>query len=751
MSDVAYPSLVGQTTGVVARLGRLRRQVAAWFWVEGLGRVLWLAIAIFAADLAIDWLFRMDRAQRAVVLALMLATLAWAVQRWLARPLSATLSDDALAWQVENSNQRLGQGLISALQLSRLTDAKSHGMSPTLVREAVVSGVQMAQEVSFANILDRRRWGRNVALLLGASVVCGGLAVGTLVTSPLQIWLSRNILLSTATWPQQTYLIVERVGDGGAVVFPRGEDWTQLVSVSPESRIVPDAVYLDFRRTHSRSPLAMKKTNERQFETTFANVIEPFEFRARGGDAVTEWIRVRLVEQPAVSELKLLLTPPHYAGAQPEDLTSGRGPYYVLAGSSLWLEGTANKHLQRAELVTDKTRVRLELLNGVAFAANGTPQTIFSGQINAEQLIPGTYAIELADTLGLISRRPTTFGLRMRVDREPRVRVRLIGVSGMVVPQARVPFTCRATDDFGLTAVGVDYRWKGDDPAQPEGRGTLKFEQLQGKLASAKVGQPAVLSELSFDDAIELAPLKIPTGTGLGFRFEAADNDDIGGPNIGRSSEFLVRIVTEEELRTDLLRREKEQRQEFERLHKNQEELLTDSRAFAAAWKGQASLSAEQKDQLMQSHKRQKLVGQSTAAIAERMAAIVIEVQNNRLEEAGGRLQTRLTQEIVEPMQSVADEPISLAVAALDKSRRQADAGPALAEAIVHQTAAAAQMREILEHMVKAEGFQEAVNLLYEIQKAQTEVNEQTNKARQGRIKRILEGSPAGPPRNQQP
>ena len=52
-------------------------------------------------------------------------------------------------------------------------------------------------------------------------------------------------------------------------------------------------------------------------------------------------------------------------------------------------------------------------------------------------------------------------------------------------------------------------------------------------------------------------------------------------------------------------------------------------------------------------------------------------------------------------------------------------------------------MKEILEHMVKSEGFQEAVNLLYEIQKAQTDVHNQTNKARQERIKRILEGSPA--------
>ena len=72
-----------------------------------------------------------------------------------------------------------------------------------------------------------------------------------------------------------------------------------------------------------------------------------------------------------------------------------------------------------------------------------------------------------------------TFGLRTRVDREPRVRVRLIGISGMVLPQARIPFNCRINDDFGLTAAGVAYRWKGRRRAQPDGQGSLAFEQLK--------------------------------------------------------------------------------------------------------------------------------------------------------------------------------------------------------------------------------------------------------------------------------
>ena len=61
------------------------------------------------------------------------------------------------------------------------------------------------------------------------------------------------------------------------------------------------------------------------------------------------------------------------------------------------------------------------------------------------------------------------------------------------------------------------------------------------------------------------------------------------------------------------------------------------------------------------------------------------------------------------------------------------------------KTDTAAKMKEILEHMVKSEGFQEAVNLLYEIQKAQTDVHSQTTKEQQERIKRILEGDTAKP------
>jgi hypothetical protein len=740
MSDVALPPLSEHTVGVVARLAALRRQIAAWFWVDGLGRVLWLVIGLCALDLLLDWMFRLDRAQRLVMLVLMLGAIAWLVYRRLVRPLSASLSDDALALQVEQGNKQLGQSMISALQLSRIDDVESKGMSPTLVRKTVASGAAAAEKVNFANVLAGGDFARNVALLVLAGALLAGLAAGVMANDNLNIWFNRNILLGERTWPQDTYLEIERA-ENGKVVFPRGEDWTQVVRVLEASKVVPDAVFIDFRQARSRQAQAMKRREDGKFEATFNNVLEPFQFRARGGDAVTEWVQVELVEQPAVESLKLVVTPPAYAGQSPAELPPGKGPYYVLPGSRLEVSGSANKPLVRAEL-----RLEGKLLLSTTESNKEYKLTLeggqrFVGSIDERGLIAGQYTFILEDTLGLTGRRPTSFAVRERIDREPRVRVRLIGVSSMVVPKARVPFTCRATDDFGITAALVRYNWR-QEADQPTTEGTIPLEAKD---------QP-IPSELEIDDALELEPLMIPTGVGFNFHFAATDNRQVAGrePNTGKSSDLLLRVVTEEELRTDMLRREKEQRQEFERLVKNEEELLTDCRALLAGIKGAANLTPQQKDQLMQYQKRQKLVGQNTGAIAERFASIVIEIRNNRLEEDGGRVQTRLENDIVGPMQEVAGPLVAEAIQLLDRTRRQAAAAverdQALTEATTRQEQMVERMKEILTHMVKSEGFQEAVNLLYEIQKAQTDVHEQTNKERQDRIKRILEGGASEKP-----
>lgn len=735
MSDISLPQLSQLTTGVVQRLARLRSYLAMWFWFDGLAKLLWGAIGLLLVDLALDFFFRMDKPQRAVMLALMVAVVAYIAYRRLVLPLSAPISDDALVLEVERRNPDLCQSVISAWQFSKMEDLDRRGYSPAMVRQTVQRGATASADVNFNAVLDDKELRLNGILVFFAVVLIGAVAVGVVYNPLMGIWANRNLLLGDAVWPQKTYLEVKNAKDG-KVVFPRGEDWTQLVTVLDQepfkSQVVPENVYIDFRRARGRPTQTMKRKDgtpeagtKAEFEAVFASVIEPFEFRARGGDAYTPWIRVELVEQPAIADLQLEVIPPAYTKQSAQPLPAGRGPYFVLKGSTLKLQGTANKELVRAEIRHDGKSQPLEISGG----------TKVSGELKPEEIAATQYVIDLEDTLKLTSRRPTTFGLRIRADREPRVRVRLIGVSGMVVPKARIPFSCRVSDDFGITDLAAHFQWRGDDPQRPEGKGDFQFESIKPDLGK---------TELALDSALELESHNIPTGSGLTFHFASPDNDNISGPNLGRSSDFLVRVVTEEELRTDLLRREKEQRQEFERLVKGAEDLLTDTKALEAATREADSLSQEQKDQLMQMQKKQKVYATNTGAIAERMTSIAIEVDNNRLEEAEGKLKTRL-QEIIKPLRELSDKDMLEVVQSLDQVRRQgnvvADRNKAVTESLAQQEKTIEKMKQVLALMVKSEGYQEAVNLLYEIQKGQQNVLDLTIKEQQERIRRILEGN----------
>lgn len=714
---------------IARHIAALRARLTLWFWIDGIGRLLLGAIAIFAVDLAIDWLFRLDKSQRGVMWIVMLGAIGYIAYRRLLIPLTTHVGDDALLLAVEEKHKELGESVISAAQFARMPSFEHQGVSPAMVDATIRYGIEQANRINFTNVLNGQRFVTNVLLLLVGLALAIGLGVGVAMGGPLETWFNRNILLGDARWPQRTYLEIEGVKEG-IVTLPRGENWTQIVHVSEDSLDIPDNVYIDFFPARGRPSQAMKRTGERQFEVTFTNVIEEFQFRARGGDAITEKVQVRLVEPPAVDSLQLTVTHPKYAGSTKEELPAGKGPYFVLKGSALGIRGIANKPLSGVQLlIEDPSRSDQE---PVRIPLSLSAEDQFAGTLTPEQLKPGKYVLELTDAGGLTSKRPTTFLVNIKPDREPRFAgARLIGVSGMVVPKARIPYAATAIDDFQITKLRLGHRWRG------ETEGTGDGYTDPGRIAGVLPAQ-----QVQVDDALELESLKLEPGTSLTLFLEAADNDDISGPNVGKSPDFLLRVVTEEQLRTDLLRREKEQRQELERLLKNQEDLMTEVAALGAAVRDASDITDEQRLTLMALQKRQNLLATNVGGVANVLESITDEVVNNRLEEQGGKLETRLREQIIAPLRQISEEDVDAAVVVLEKARRvsanAAERDPALAEVQQAQQKIADTIKEVLRHMEKAEGYQEAINLLYELEKAQAEVLERTEKEKQERINKIL-------------
>lgn len=727
---------------IAQRLRHLRRRMTCWVFVDGLSRVLLCLVAFVALDLLLDWTFQMDRAQRGVMLALAIAGTLVIAYRRLCRPLLVRPTDDALVLEVEDQHPELRESLISAVQFARQPE-NTAGVSPAMVRATVDLGARAAEQVEFSSVLHQRRFLANAALLAAGVLLLGGTAVAGLASDTVAIWFNRNVLLGEREWPQDVHFQIAGAVDD-VLTVPRGEDWPLEAIVTEDSRRLPDEAWLEIRGRRQRQRME-SADGGRTFKANLANVSEPFAIRVVEARAASPWIRVQLVDRPAVTSLELTVSPPAYTGSAPEALPPGGGPYKALQGSALAIRGEANKPLSVATLTLGQMRHNMQISAGHRIALD----------LSADHVKDGDYAIDLLDTeqlwmpghegpQPLASREPATFRLRLAPDREPQVQARLKGIGTLVTQRAYIPIECRITDDFAVADLRLQHRWRGEtDEADTTGTQSLK----------ALADLPAPMA--SFEHMFDLEPLKLPTGLSLSFVVEADDNNTVSGPGTGRSTVFLVRVVTEAEFRAALLAREREQRAEFEKRIKLQDELLTDCRALLAAVRGAADLDAQRRDELAKLQKRQKTVGDDLSRIARRFEDIVVEVRQNRIEEDDGPVQTRLSEQIITPLWSVATDGVSAVVQALERARLRASASverdASLSQAAAAQQRVLDQLREILASMEQAEGFQEAVNALLEVQKAQQDVLQRTDKEKQEAIRRLLEGAgskPAGNTRN---
>ena len=135
------------------------------------------------------------------------------------------------------------------------------------------------------------------------------------------------------------------------------------------------------------------------------------------------------------------------------------------------------------------------------------------------------------------------------------------------------------------------------------------------------------------------------------------------------------------------------------------------------------------------------MLGTSITPIAKRLDTISLEVLNYRLETEDSALLKRLRSNILNPMSNLREREVPALAAQFDEVRRmgdQAQRNQAIFAAIQGQDQVARTMERILRFMVKNEEFQQAINLLSEIQKSQKEVLEMTEEEKARRVRDLL-------------
>ncbi|MCX7805904.1 MAG: DUF4175 domain-containing protein [Planctomycetota bacterium] len=687
-----------------------------------MSRLSSLAVALaafFFCDLALDRFFRFDRPQRALILATSLAALARYVYVRFVRSGVWRPDAESLSLEIEKRDPGFQSALISAVQFCRVGPdmARASNVSIRMMEETVRQAAGAVSGRHLTDMLDPGRFRRH--LLAGGASLGLILAFSAAFPSVAGIWFLRNVLLSTADWPRRCRLQVMGV-EGNALKVPRGDDLSVVVRADPSGEM-PEHVFVRYRSASSWSwgEMQMTRAGEGEYVAEFKGVMEPFRFYACGGDGITPECPVEVVERPALKCLRLTAFPPAYTGRPPMEMAMGESVFHIPAGSGLRIAGSASKPLRSAAL-------RLGGKDLTAMSLSGVMDV--SAEIAPDDLASGTCEIALKDEDGLEAKPRPRFALKIVPDRAPAVRVAMNGIGDMVTPEASIPLEIEIRDDYGVASCHVVYF-------------APSAESPPRTLAAVEKFPPGKTEVGRFEYRLDVEPLKLQPGAHLAFRIEARDNDSLRGPNVGMSNSFSLKVVSPDELLSEMIRREQEQRQEFERLIADQKACRDSVAAVAERPVSGGSPPPGASQDMLAGERRQRQLARRADAVAGQFARILAEMENNKL--ATDLIRRRLKSGIIGPLRELAAGPMTGAADRLDAARRSAadpKTGPAaLKSAVELQDRSLERMREILKQMLKWEGYHEAVNMLRDVMKLQEDVRKETIEEHKRRIRKMFE------------
>jgi hypothetical protein len=241
-------------------------------------------------------------------------------------------------------------------------------------------------------------------------------------------------------------------------------------------------------------------------------------------------------------------------------------------------------------------------------------------------------------------------------------------------------------------------------------------------------------------ESLRLDPALAPIGSVLTLVYEATDNDTVSGPKSSRSTEKSLRVVEPGELRSDWLRREKETRQQIEQLADDLSawgERLEQPKKSLAESDGERSdreLAAANSERQRERDLEQYATYRS-AAFEHHVSLMGLwqEMRFSGLEPSGKKSAAdRLSERVLAPLKALFEQRMQAVIDLLRRDDRES-------ELQARHALVVEGLRNVARELARAEGFQEAVRLVEELQDGQRAVLAETLEAERRRVRELLD------------
>ena len=446
---------------------------------------------------------------------------------WVLLRLFRNLSDEQFALLVERTYGQIDNGLINAVRLANDPDVPSIDLVGAAMRETL----DRMEGIDVTAAIDRRwakRFGLSALVLL---ILTAGLA---------------------ALFPSRVLNAAQRLVRPAGNLAKIGK--VKILAVKPGDRVGKDALLsgdtlsvevkieslgsfglegtVEYREPKQDiRTVRLRMSDETTFHGELREVKAALDYRVRIGDSASRHFKVEVVAPPRIVGIGLEYRFPKYTGLPPKTEEDSDGSIRAVVGTTFNLRIRSNHRMRSGRMLVgqklDEVRMNLEADASTAALPEFLP-------IESDK----TYTLEIVDERGNRNRNPVQRYIRALVDAKPTIKIIQPGKDQIVPPGGKMAIVARASDDYGMSSAelvarvrrkGVDGKW-----------GTVYT------WAKVPEGKRIVLSrEWVFDKKT------YQTGDIVRYYIKVADNNDVSGPGIGKSSEHEVRVEDPEQIKKE--------------------------------------------------------------------------------------------------------------------------------------------------------------------------------------------------------
>ena len=741
---------------LIARLQAVRRQ---WWWLtfsEGLLKCIGVLALITVAMLAVFAVsFQISQSAflfwvRIALLLLAIGIAIYTLIRTLILPLCRRHSDAAVASRLEStqteSELASEDRILSAVQLwKNLTDNRL-GYAPEFIEHLILQTDQDMKNVQHRHVFQNEF--RKIKQNAGIAVAGIGLLFITNFLLPNAFnGFAHTFQTLPKTLPNGQGSLKDAIHitdiKPGNTQIERGTDVNVAAQVSGH---IGAPVTLYYRvgdggeevSAVEWQSLAMQPINGSEvpaYRGTLENVNRPLQYYIDVKGVTSAQYQVSISNEPVVTEFQYRLNFPAYTQLQPQTLPVNTGNIQVLIGTELTFTGQSNKQLTEARLAFEASGdVPLEVTSNqlpVTNKVNPTPLNrplvtgdwLLSGVFIAQQT--ENYRIRITDAEGFTNRDPIDYTLTVYKDTPPEVNIASPARDTVLDNAMLVELEVEASDDYGIQELQLVYR------VETEGAEEMNIPLKRWDVHNASVRRSVSVAYTWDVDTIGIFP-----GEVLAYYVQALDNDNVSGPNIGKSPTYTLRFPSLSELYDSVATEQETEQRGLEDLVDEQADATGLIDTLLGKVRKRQELTFTDENLMQQVLENQKQIEQTAKQLVDDMKETAKEMEQNQLfdtetiqkyQELQNLMEKALSEEHKEILQKLSE--------ALSKQEMQ-DQERAMTEANLSQ-------EQFLQQLERAKSLYEQILLQQELEAAakQAEALAEQQKALMDTLEASLESA----------